>query len=129
MKAAAKRVPLSWDPVRRGATYCAPACGRGCTHAEYMRANRSASALCASLGGGWKPHVWENLGWHPKAVSPTGVMAIYKHGPRNYWATTEGDNLCGQFHADGRTQREAYTKVVNSMRLASARLHELLSKV
>ena len=28
-----EKKPLLWEPVLRGATYCAPACGHGCTKA------------------------------------------------------------------------------------------------
>lgn len=55
---------LSWNPILRGVTYCAPACGRGCTRKEYEAAVAQAVGLAAELGKGWEPHVWENLGWH-----------------------------------------------------------------
>lgn len=55
---------LSWKAVRNGPTYCAPACGRGCTHAEFVAANKAADDVVRQLGAGWKKRVWENLGWH-----------------------------------------------------------------
>lgn len=63
---------LSWKPERSGDIYCAPACGRGCTYAEYKRANKRAAALVKKLSTGdleWEPRVWENLGWHFSARS------------------------------------------------------------
>lgn len=33
---------------------------------------RDAKALCARMGEGWEPRVWENLGWHYTAVLPFG---------------------------------------------------------
>ena len=54
----------SWKPVRRGGVYCSPACGRGCTKAEYDEANSKAKKLLARMSGkGWKILVHENLGW------------------------------------------------------------------
>lgn len=61
-------------PVLKGKTYCAPWCGRGCTKAEYNRALAGATALARRLGAGWKPRVWENLGWHFEADK--GVMSV-----------------------------------------------------
>jgi hypothetical protein len=53
-----------WEPVRRGRVYCSPGCGAGCTWADHKKATREAAALRERLGRGWKPFVWENLGWH-----------------------------------------------------------------
>lgn len=69
--------PLSWKPKASGKVYCAPACGRGCTRAEYNAATRRVHALCKRLGRGWKPHVWENLGWHYSAISPCGRWKVH----------------------------------------------------
>lgn len=44
-------------------TYCAPWCGAGCTKAAYDRAVQKAGELADYLGKGWKPNVWENMGW------------------------------------------------------------------
>lgn len=48
---------------RKGKVYCSPWCGIGCTRAAFERATREANELCALLGDGWRPRVWENLGW------------------------------------------------------------------
>ncbi len=32
-------------------------------------AQKATNRLVKRLGHGWKPYVWENLGWHYKAVS------------------------------------------------------------
>lgn len=68
---------LSWTPEKRGHIFCSPACGRGCTAEEYKEAKRVAEELAASLGGGFAPEVWENLGWYSKAVD--GPVAIHCH--------------------------------------------------
>jgi hypothetical protein len=66
----------SWIPVPRGKTYCSPACGRGCARREYDRAVRDADHLVRRLrGSGWRAVVWENLGWHYRAVS--GTVQVY----------------------------------------------------
>jgi hypothetical protein len=67
---------LSWTPVSRGETYCSPACGAGCTRREYDRAVRDADRLVKRLrGSGWRAEVWENVGWHFRAVS--GTVQVY----------------------------------------------------
>lgn len=58
------RIPLSWTPQRHAERYCSPACGFGCTWAEYQTAVDDSAALAKQLGTGWKPHIWENLRWH-----------------------------------------------------------------
>lgn len=75
---------LSWTPIRTGKTYCAPACGGRCTHAAYVQTKRRAAVLCKKLGRGWKPEVWENLGWHFAATK--GGLRVYggqKISPRS----------------------------------------------
>lgn len=71
---------LSWNPRRRGLVYCAPACGRGCTRAEYEDAVARGKALAKRLGPGWTHEVWENLGWYTKAVSPCGRWKVHDDG-------------------------------------------------
>lgn len=69
-------------PVRQGDRYCSPSCGGGCTWKEYQQAVRDADQLVKQLRGeGWKPVVWENLGWHFQAVS--GPVQVYgdRRGP------------------------------------------------
>lgn len=66
----------SWTPRRRGAFFCAPACGRGCLKVEHDAAVRLARTMASHLGTGWKPEVWENLGWHAKAVDSSGRWEV-----------------------------------------------------
>lgn len=69
----------SWTPVRRGNAYCSPACGGRCTYSAYTHAHERAGQLVDTLGLGWSPRVWENLGWHwsvyyrPKTDTTTGL--------------------------------------------------------
>lgn len=60
-----------WTPVARGLTYCAPACGFGCTLAAFHDAVAAAEKLAARVGNGFAPRVWENLGWHYEIVKGT----------------------------------------------------------
>ena len=73
---------LSWVAIRKGTTYCAPACGGGCTHAEYTKANRLADKLIKKcekeVGGKWRKNIHENLGWH-YSVSLIGGGGITIH--------------------------------------------------
>lgn len=69
---------LSWKPVRRGDIYCAPACGNGCTYQAYLNAVAAAKQLAKELPG-FKPHVWENLGWHYSAVALGSRVSVYNN--------------------------------------------------
>jgi hypothetical protein len=84
----AKKLNELWTPVARGKIYCSPACGAGCTRGEHDRAKREALRLVNNLRGrGWKPIVWEGLGWHFKAVS--GPLEI--HGePGSFYSCSLG---------------------------------------
>jgi hypothetical protein len=69
---------LGWKPVRRGDIYCAPACGCGCTYQAYLRAVAAAKKLAKELPG-FKPHVWENVGWHYSVVAHGGRVSVYNN--------------------------------------------------
>jgi hypothetical protein len=95
-----KAKPLSWKPVRKGKYYCAPACGRACTHAEYLKARHAARDLCKLLGPAWRPRVWENLGWHYQVGLLNMTVAPSGSG---YWASYEvGSNQFEGRDADPR---------------------------
>ena len=68
-----------WSPVRNGDIYCSPRCGHGCTHSAYLNAVAAADALAARIGPDWKPHVWENLGWHYAAHSACDRWKVHAH--------------------------------------------------
>jgi hypothetical protein len=67
---------LSWKAVQEGKKRCSPACGGGCTQAQYERAVSDADKLVKRLGPDWCPRVWENLGWHYSVISPDGYMKV-----------------------------------------------------
>lgn len=70
---------LSWKPKSRGAIYCSPACGCDCTYASFKKANSDAAKLAKRMGRGYKPYVWENMGWHFKVYN--GKIEVY---PRSF---------------------------------------------
>lgn len=73
----------SWKPKRQGNIYCAPACGRGCTHAEYLKAHKLADALIKKcekeVGGKWEKRIHENLGWYYSVSLVGGDITISEH--------------------------------------------------
>lgn len=103
---------LSWTARKRGATYCAPACGGGCTVAAHRVAKAAAANLCASLGDDWQPRVWENLGWHYSAISPCGRWKIHPFiygGKIDSYTAFLGDagSSGGRWAESGKTPRAA----------------------
>jgi hypothetical protein len=135
MKQTKQRTP-SWRPKANGTRYCAPACGRGCTRAEYDAAVANAAALVKRLRGtGWKPLVFENMGWHWRAVS--GPVQVYPtDGGTKFWCMI-GDRVkgspgglamwtpsrCAQFKDPNRAVRDALLHVERKM----ANLNEVLA--
>lgn len=109
-----------WIAVRRGDIYCAPACGGGCTHAAFVKANADAKNLCAELEQttgikGWTTHVWENLGWHHKAVSSCGRVKVHPFGDGSKGATAflgAADSPGGKWAEQASTPAAAVRKVM-----------------
>lgn len=114
---------LSWKAVRRGATYCSPGCGAKCTWEKYQHAKRMARALAKRLGPGWKPEVWENMGWHWKAAGPGGALVydqgIYGGGP-HYWCSIPPGVV--QFQGVGKTPEAAFRRARKAVERAAKAL-------
>ncbi len=107
--------PLSWVARRRGNIYCSPACGCGCSIQMYRQAVKSANTLAHRLGSGWKPDVWENLGWYYCVVSPCRSIKVYQnqnHQAPAYTAYLDGNN----FAASGSTPQIAVHFVIEKGR-------------
>jgi hypothetical protein len=105
---------LSWKPDRLGSCFCSPACGRGCTIKEYETALKEATRMAKSLGQGWKPKVFENLGWHPFATLPRTDIHVYGHSskyPRLHYYYSAGTTSRGIL-GDGPTARTAVRNMV-----------------
>lgn len=116
-----ERRPLSWKPRQRGHIYCAPACGRDCTYAEFTHATKEAEKLArilnrGTIGKDWKPVVHENMGWYWRAVDGSGRMKVHgNHYDKNYSYTAflgESDSSGGRWAAHGRTPQAALLAVI-----------------
>jgi hypothetical protein len=119
--------PLSWKAVRKGPRYCAPACGGGCTVTMYNAAVLGSRELAKRLGAGWEPHVWENLGWHYKAISPCGRIKVHPYiigcRAQSYSAFLGSPGVAGgRWVGDGGTPERAVRDVV---RIAKRELRSL----
>ena len=104
--------PLSWEPTADGETCCAPACGRGCTAKEHDIAEAKAEVLARTLGPGWEPEVWENLGWHYAVRSPCGRLSVSPSlGSFMAFLGAPG-GIGGRWSAHGNTPQEAIDATV-----------------
>ena len=103
---------LSWKPKRKGKVFCAPACGRGCLYSEYLFVKKEAKELSKFLkdkvGGKWKVHIWENLGWYSSLHC--GTISVH---PRfslmespSYLVMNSGD---GKFPGSGHAGLGSYS--------------------
>ena len=107
-----------WTPVRRGKVYCSPACGGGCTHQSYLKAQAQAQEMLDQLGpptkdgNAWEKRVHENLGWYGsvRLMINGQVMAQVQKNRVGYSAYIESSP---QFVADGETPMQA---VQNALR-------------
>ncbi len=119
-----------WKAVRRGDTYCAPACGGGCTIHAFNQATTNAQSLADGLGNGWKPHVWENLGWHYSAISPDGRIKVHPFGSglKGYTAFIGLDSSGGgKWTGQHRFPKTAIKKAMAEVRAESAILNEVVA--
>ena len=135
-----KPKPLSWKPRRRGDTYCAPACGHGCTWEERQQAKRNAKALARHMGRGWTTRVHENMGWHYTVISPCGRIKLHEYWrhvepeagvvdrlavlvPDHYAAFLgEPDSPGGKWAESGDTPEEALRSVVAGAKAKLAKI-------
>jgi hypothetical protein len=124
----ADRTKLSWTPQRRGETYCSPACGRGCTKTEYDAATKSAADLVARLGPGWKPRVFENLGWHSGVISPCGRIKVHTPSVDGSYTAFLGpaDLSGGYWTGDAETPELAIANAIKAGKRELERVRVLL---
>jgi hypothetical protein len=133
-----------WVPQRLpGGIYCSPRCGGGCTKAKYDRATKDAAVLCARLGDGWHPRVWENLGWHWEVTKGTvsddrfdGTGVIVRHDSGKYNVEFRSANILSpdgrcetvtQFYASADTPEEAIGLVRQDVRTFVSRVQDDLA--
>lgn len=77
--------------------------------AGYLRAHARAVEMCKRLDGcGFRPRVWENMGWHAGIVDSTKCVRVTFHSERTYLAVISKD-IAGslQWVGVGRTARAA----------------------
>jgi hypothetical protein len=123
---------LSWEPRRDAhGLYCAPACGRGCTLAEYKDALKRAETLAKRLGPGWTPRVHENLGWHSKVIDETGLWKVhvnqyYGMKKPTYLAFLGESDIGGRWAESADTPEAAIDAVLTIARREFASLEKLL---
>jgi hypothetical protein len=104
---------------------CARWCGRGCTQAEYEKAKKLSNEITAKLGAKWRPHTWENLGWHSGSVSVCGRLNVYpSYGAFSAFLGEPGKG--GRWVGRGRTPRSAVRNVVAMAVLELRELQVLL---
>lgn len=93
---------LSWMPKaydKDGSRYCSPACGHDCMAMDFINATKFATELATKMGPGWRPRVWENLGWHWEVEHPAAGVDVARHTRRSYWARIMVDGRQYQFTA------------------------------
>ena len=106
-----RKVEPDWTPRNKGSLYCSPACGMGCTRADYEAALHDGAALAKQMGPGWIPDVWENLGWYYSVTK--GVVVIHPHIFRGQLLSyTAYFNSIKQLTAQGGTPEEALVDVL-----------------
>lgn len=104
---------LSWEPVKTGSRYCAPACGYGCTQDEHDRAVALAELLASTLGPDWTTRVWENLGWHYEVRSPCGRLSVHPGSGAGFTAFLGAPGgIGGRWAEHGNTPQEAIDRTV-----------------
>lgn len=116
-----------WDPVRRGAIYCSPRCGCGCTHKAFVAATQAAEKTAERMGDAWHPVVWENCGWHWKIeIRSKGAETIEIRGysRRSFSAEIHAGYLSGphegaarwgvHFWGNGTTPEKAIAAAIKS---------------
>lgn len=120
-----------WKPIKRGNTFCSPACGCGCTLESFDRVTkRSAELVKMMKGSGWKAVVHENCGWHYCIVS--GPVQVYE-SDTGFWSmvAAEVDGKYGASiwtHSTVETHDDPNEAVKEALDLACS-VHARLGKV
>ena len=128
----------SWQPVRKGAVYCSPACGAGCLHKDYLEVVDSARRLARIMGPGWTPQVRENLGWYAGVVSPCGYLSVriyfseaHRAGQRYYsvFLSDTPHQQGGRWTGSSEDPQEAVQQAVAKLALEAEQLNKVLEAV
>ncbi|KKN04085.1 hypothetical protein LCGC14_1101020 [marine sediment metagenome] len=73
-----------------------------------------AELLARTLGPGWTPLVWENLGWHYAVRSPCGLLSVHPLFGTGFTAFLSDSigGIGGKWAEHGDTPREAIDAVI-----------------
>ncbi len=112
-----------WKPKKNGTIYCSPLCGGGCTHVAFENATRQAKVFARIMGKGFKPRVWENLGWHWEIKSKCERLSISSSNGESFLAMLNTTpNSGGRWIAYATTPKLAAKRV---LKLAKQELNEI----
>lgn len=106
----------AWTPVRDGDVYCAPRCGLRCKWIWYENACASANDLCKALGEGWKPRVWENLGWYYTVSRGKFTVSEHKHDGAVTFSCSFDSNAKQYYVTCASSAREAVAEAIAEAR-------------
>jgi len=122
-----------WVPVLQGEVYCSPRCGGKCTLAAFDKATSDAQALASEMGQGWKPRVWENLGWHYDVGKSDARITPPPYGSAEFTAWIEPGkterNLICQFIEKAENPHDALGFATQSARTMISRLENSLAEI
>jgi len=114
-----------WRPRHLpGGVYCSPRCGGSCKLSDYERAVNGSKALAERMGDGWRPEMWENLGWF--WIVRRGNLEIHPCSDGTYSAWFQGSK---QFIAYGDTPEDALANVIRDLRCFVETIQEELREV
>ena len=120
------REDLRWVPKLRGRIYCSPACGANCTKVAYDTAQKMGTALAKKLGKGWKPHVWENMGWFYKAEK--GDVSV-RDSRSGFSYTAYFNTDVQQFIGEGDDPKDAVADALAEAEAAMVTIERAVAKV
>lgn len=120
---------LSWKPIKKGAIYCSSACGGRCTHSAFLSAQKQAKLTAKIVGKGFKPHVWENLGWYWKITSKCECLSVSLYGNTFTAYLNTEPNSGGRWVSEGKTPQIAIKKVIKAARDEMNTIEIMLSKL
>lgn len=123
-----------WTPVLRGDMYCSPGCGGRCKKADYDKAVEQAGFVAAALGYGWKPRIFENLGWHYEVNKGQATVTPNRNGGFSARIRVEGTEReggqvesFGVIEAKDMEPRQAVQKVLTLLGGRIARFQRVLA--
>ncbi len=113
---------------------CSKWCGHGCTQREFDAAVKRAEHMVRVLGPSWRPVVWENMGWHAKAVSRDGFVKVHDSHPAPFlrpitFTAFMGEGLGGNWVGHGDTPAAAVRDAAKLFAREQRKLARYLARV